>query len=345
MSRPHLAAVVEDAFNNGLAAILRRRGWSTRILVYPGYGSVTSVRVLGRVLLARREDDDRDAEATQRGWRAFVTAQVAGVPVTITLGNRELRTTSDRGGYLDVVIDDHGLEPGWHQVRIQADGAEESGSVLVVTAEPTIGLVSDIDDTVISTSLPRPLLAAWNTFVLSESARRPVPGMAELYQQLLAGHPQAPTCYVSTGAWNTAPTLARFLGRHGFPDGPLLLTDWGPTNTGWFRSGPEHKWACLRRLVEELPNVTWILVGDDGQNDPVIYDGFAREHPDKVLAIGLRQLTPTEQVLSHGLPGPNPGRGGSRHRDASQIPVYRAPDGHGLLPQLRSAVELNGRAR
>jgi len=27
----------------------------------------------------------------------------------------------------------------------------------------------------------------------------------------------------------------------GFPEGPLLLTDWGPTNTGWFRSGREHK--------------------------------------------------------------------------------------------------------
>jgi phosphatidate phosphatase APP1 len=43
--------------------------------------------------------------------------------------------------------------------------------------------------------------------------------------------------YLSTGAWNVAPAVRRFLGRHGYPQGPMLLTDWGPTNTGWFRSG------------------------------------------------------------------------------------------------------------
>lgn len=345
MARPHIAAVIEDAWNARLATILRWRGWSTRVLVYTGYGSVSSVRVLGRVLLARHSDDDRRAEETQRGWRAFLTAQVAGIPVSVTVGDREVPATSDRGGYLDVTVDGHGLDPGWHQVQIDADGARATGSVLVVTPEPTIGLVSDIDDTVISTSLPRPLIAAWNTFVLSENARRPVPGMAELYRELLSGHPEAPTLYLSTGAWNTAPTLVRFLRRYGFPEGPLLLTDWGPTNTGWFRSGLEHKWACLRRLVEELPNVSWVLVGDDGQNDPMIYGGFAQEHPDKVRVIGLRQLTATEQVLSHGLPVPNEELTPSRRRTPAQTPEYRAPDGYRLLPLLRPAVELDGQAR
>ena len=26
-----------------------------------------------------------------------------------------------------------------------------------------------------------------------------------------------------------------------YPDGALLLTDWGPTKDRWFRSGQEHK--------------------------------------------------------------------------------------------------------
>ncbi|MBO0812357.1 MAG: DUF2183 domain-containing protein [Microlunatus sp.] len=344
--RDHIAAVLEDAWNARLAAVLTRRGWSTRLLVYTGYGSVSSARVLGRVLLARRRDDDRPAEDTRRGWRAFVTVQLAGAPVKITLGRRQLETTSDRGGYLDVTVEDHQLQPGWHDVRISADGAADAiGSVLVVSPESSIGLISDIDDTVISTSLPRPLIAAWNTFVRSEAARRPVPGMAELYRQLLARHPGAPTIYLSTGAWNTAPTLARFLRRYGFPPGPLLLTDWGPTNTGWFRSGREHKEASLRRLLDELPGVRWLLIGDDGQNDPMIYRAFADEHPDRVVAIGLRQLTPTEQVLSHGLPVPNEEVTQQRGRHPQHTPVYRAADGFGLLPQLRPVVVPDGQDR
>ena len=151
--------------------------------------------------------------------------------------------------------------------------------VLVVGTTVTHGIISDIDDTVLSTSLPRPMIAAWNTFMRSEGARRPVPGMATMYRELLAEHPDAPVIYLSTGAWNTAPLLTRFLRRSGFPAGPMLLTDWGPTNTGWFRSGQEHKHAQLHRLARELPHVKWLLVGDDGQHDPKIYTEFTAPAP------------------------------------------------------------------
>ena len=49
---------------------------------------------------------------------------------------------------------------------------------------------------------PRPLLAAWNTFVLDEHARMAVPGMAVLYERLTTAYPGAPVLYLSTGAWN-----------------------------------------------------------------------------------------------------------------------------------------------
>jgi phosphatidate phosphatase APP1 len=346
MTRPFYAAVIEDAVNSVLAAVLRRRGWTPEVLVFTGYGSLSQVRVFGRVLLARRRDDqDREAdqEIARRGWRAFMTAQLSGVPTTITLGDRTVSATSDRGGYVEVMVDQHGLEAGWHQVRISTPGSAEAvGSVFVVGSEPTIGLISDVDDTVITTLLPRPLIAAWNSFIRSESARRPVPGMAELYRGLLAGHPKAPTIYLSTGAWNTAPSLTRFLRRHGFPRGPLLLTDWGPTNTGWFRSGLEHKRYSLRRLVRELPNVRWVLIGDDGQNDPGIYAEFAGEFPDHIVVTGLRQLTPGEQVLSHGLPVPAEDLTPPRRRPPETERVVRAPDGYGLLPLLRPIVAREG---
>src|SRR5699024_1395626 len=194
----------------------------------------------------------------------------------------------------------------------------------------------DIDDTVMVTHLPRLLIAAWNTFFRDELAREPVPGMAPLLRALAAEGPDAPVFYLSTGAWNTAPTLTRFLRRHKYPEGPLLLTDWGATNTGWFRSGQEHKINELHRLLRDFPDTRWILVGDDGQHDPTIYGDFTRRHPDAVEAVLIRQLTTTQQVLSHGLPIANDELLG---KDYSGVPMLRAPNGfqlHSILSRSRA---------
>jgi hypothetical protein len=138
--------------------------------------------------------------------------------VTITVGDKTVHTRTDRSGYIDTKVKGHRLDPGWHEARISSVDAEDVvAAVLIVGAHETFGLISDIDDTVISTSLPRPMIAAWNTFVKSENARHVVPGMATMYRELLEKHPNAPMVYVSTGAWNTAPTLTRFLRRHGYP--------------------------------------------------------------------------------------------------------------------------------
>jgi phosphatidate phosphatase APP1 len=346
MARPHAAALIEDAFHRRSNAVMRGRGWGTRTISHTGYGSQDFVRVLGRVLLSRQTHTPvvtganghlrelRDTSGEQRGWRAFVTAGAMNVPVQVRVGERTADTFSDRSGYIDVVISEPGLEPGWHAVTIAAEGGRPvQAAVLIIDREARFGLVSDIDDTVISTSLPRPFIAAWNTFVRQETARHLVPGMAPMFRTLIGEHPGTPTFYLSTGAWNTAPTLTRFLKRHGYPAGPMLMTDWGPTNTGWFRSGQDHKTEALHRLAREFPRIRWVLIGDDGQHDPKIYGDFARDRPDVVEAIAIRELSPTEQVLSHGIPVSIEEFAPRVRRD---VPVCRAPDGYSLLRQLKA---------
>ncbi len=321
----HRAARVEEAVKGVVGSRLRRRGYQTRVIAYPCYGGPGWVRVLGRVLLGREAEQAERAAAERaavRGWRNFLTVPVGDQEVRVRVGGHELHLRTDRGGYLDEVVPVD-LPPGAHELHLSvdddaagdgapgddpagttgaADGASGTATITVVGPEPTIGLLSDIDDTVVVTRLPRPLIAAWNSFVLSEKARVPVNGMADLYRQVVAEHPGAPVLYLSTGAWNVAPTLTRFLRRSGYPTGPLLLTDWGPTNTGWFRDGSAHKRETLARLARELPQVTWLLVGDDGQHDPALYAEFAAAAPERVAAVGIRRLTPAEKILAGGAP-------------------------------------------
>jgi phosphatidate phosphatase APP1 len=177
------------------------------------------------------------------------------------------------------------------------------------------------------TAVPRPFLALWNTFVLNERARMATPGMAVLMDRLLVEYPEAPVIYLSTGPWNAAPTLARFLSRNLYPSGTLLLTDWGLTQDRWFRSGQEHKRRNLQLLAEEFPDMRWLLFGDNGQHDEAIYSDFSRQHPDSVAAVGIRQLSAGEAVLAGG-------HSDSGDHTGTSVPWLYSPDGAGLAKGL-----------
>jgi phosphatidate phosphatase APP1 len=328
---PERALRVESHVRDQVASRLSRRGWVPRVLAYPGYGGAGWVRVLARVLLAPEGMTSSDDQIV-RGWTRFVVLPTEGVKVRITVGERTHEVVTGHQGYLDLRLDSD-LPPGWHEISLEvADNPPVVTRVHVVGPETRLGLLSDIDDTVIVTMLPRPLVAFRNTFLLREDDRRAVPGMAGLYQQIVEADPDVFVVYLSTGAWNVAGVLRRFLRRNGYPPGPMLMTDWGPTEKQWWRSGREHKRTQLTRLFDELPHLRWLLVGDDGQHDVTLYAEAVERHPDRVHAVLIRQLSATEQVATHG----SPVRISQRVRAGeTDVPEIRAPDGDGLAAGLR----------
>ncbi|MBF4560811.1 DUF2183 domain-containing protein [Microbacterium sp. VKM Ac-2870] len=310
----------------------RARGLRPSVSAYPGYGGEDWVRVLGRVLIVptvrpRRRARHRGDDASVRGWRSFAAVPVGYAHVTVTVDGVSHDVVADRGGVIDTVLPAR-LQPGWQPLTMSVEGSEPFETrVFIVGSDVRFGVISDVDDTVMVTALPRPLVAAWNSFVLDEHARQPVPGMAVLLERLVRDHPGAPVVYLSTGAWNVAPTLQRFLRRHLFPPGALLLTDWGPTHDRWFRSGRAHKEENLRRLAREFPQVTWMLIGDDGQHDDALYTEFTSAHPEHVTAVAIRRLSSAEAVLAGG-------RTAVDDHSAAGVPWVTGDDGAALLDRL-----------
>lgn len=300
----HLEAWVERRASYWLA----RKGWRPTPLVFETYGRSAVeggdgwVRVLVRVLIMP-PTSRRSAEGRSRGWRRYISVSAPDLPVRITVGDTVHRTRTEPGGYIDMLLPVD-LPPGQHQISVAVPGGAEAGVGRVNVIDPSIGrgVVADVDDTVLVTLLPSPLQAFWNTFVMQEGNRSAVPGMARFLQEESRGF----VVYLSTGAWNYAPVIRDFLARHDFPAGACILTDWGPSMQRWFRSGVGHKRTELRRLREEFPELTWTLVGDDGQHDPAIYADFAAEFPDSVDTIAIRTLTPAEHLVTGGVPvGPD----------------------------------------
>ena len=302
--RRHWAALIEDRVLGALGAVLRSLGWIPRVEAYTGYGTPRRVRILGRVLLSPVRTGRSDPQPAQRGFRSFLAVPAPRQQVTVLIGSTAVVAVSDRAGYIDLEVgldDDAELKPGWQAARlVPAEGSTTPvrAGVVVIGDDVRLGVISDIDDTAMVTAVPTLLVAAWNMLWVRTARRVAVRGMADLYGRIAERHPDAPFVYLSAGAWNTARTLRRFLVRHGYPPGPLLLTDFGPTPSSWFRSGSQHKRTSLQHLFRMFPHMSWVLFGDDGQKDPEIYTTAAREHPEKVVAIGIRTLTGAERVIA-----------------------------------------------
>jgi phosphatidate phosphatase APP1 len=322
----HFAARMEDAIQLRRQRRARRHGREAAIIPFTGYGSTSWIRVLARVVLAEPGKTTVKPQQKVRGWKSFFALSIADPTVEVEIDGRRHTVTGDRGGVVDAVVQ-VSLTPGWHTLRLSSEGSDPvEAPVFIVGDDIEFGIVSDIDDTVMVTALPRPLVAAWNTFVLDEHARTPVPGMAVFLERTAREHPGSPIIYLSTGAWNVAPTLTRFLSRNLYPAGALLLTDWGPTHDRFFRSGREHKRTNLDRFAEDFPRLRWLLVGDDGQHDESLYRSFEERHPDRVAAVAIRQLSPGEAVLAGGR-----SKVGGQHEGA---PWVYAGNGAELLDQL-----------
>lgn len=316
-----------------LAAVLRRRGWTYAVLPYPGYGVDGSARVLARVVLAAPGREPSTVRGVA-GWRRLVTLQRSRVAVQVSAAGQDTvhEVRSGPGGFVDAVLP-WSFAPGERTVTFRVGDREPvEAPVHVADPDARTGIVCDVDDTALVTGLEHPLGAAWRTMSRAFAQRAPVEGMAHL---LVAAHAEhgsdhSPVVYLSTGPWNFNGPLARFLDRHGFPAGPLLLTHWGPSDAGVFRDGRAHKRRSLQRLRADFPGVRWLLVGDDGENDPEVYADFAREHPQHVLAVALRQVGPRAAATA--------GDAAVGTVDGTRVPEVRGTDGHRLLRGLRAAV-------
>jgi len=278
------------------AALLRRPGWGLALLPYVGHGTSTRLHLRARTV-ARRHRAQRPSGPSAvllTGIGRYLSAEVAGVEVTVEVGDRSLQTVSDDEGYVNVDLDVD-LSPGLRQVTFRLGPASEvSGTALVVDPAARLGIVSDIDDTIIHTGLTRMMEAIRTTLLVAEEARVAIPGGAELYRGLAAGDGgRAPVFYVSTGAWNLHAVLERFLERHGFPRGPMLMTDWGPGVKWVFREDSiVFKSRTIIERIDEHPHLRWVLVGDSGQHDPEAYAAVARARPGRLHAIYIREVPP-----------------------------------------------------
>jgi hypothetical protein len=87
--------------------------------------------------------------------------------------------------------------------------------------------------------------------------------------------------------------LEAFFALHGIPVGPILfLRDWGLSLSHPLpRASRGHKLNLIREMLELYSDLPFVLIGDSGQHDPEIYTQVVREHPRRVAAVFIRNVS------------------------------------------------------
>ncbi|MBZ5738755.1 App1 family protein [Nocardioides mangrovi] len=266
-----------------------------RFATFGGHGTTEGVVVRGRVLDNPPPSDAVEGEgvgaALARTIGQFVTDELPGVPLRVTVGGTSVEAASDGEGYFRVELSPGATTSPWTEGTVEladehrglTDPHRTTFRVRVPGPEARFGVISDVDDTILETGVQRVGLMLAQTFTGSALTRTPFPGAAELYRDLAGA--DNPVFYVSSSPWNLHSFLQGFLEHRAFPAGPLLLRDLIGNHDGRAR-----KHDRIEEILRLHPDLSFVLIGDSGEKDPQIYADIVRAHPGRVLAVYIREV-------------------------------------------------------
>jgi phosphatidate phosphatase APP1 len=284
-----------------------------RIEAYRTFGRPDRAYVRGRVL---RSPPVQPSTEHDSPWlnlaamvRRFESDEVPRARVVVRFPGGEHEVAANDEGYFECWVEPRphfSASALWHTLELELahpregdQPVREQASVLVPPPGCALGVISDLDDTVIRTDVTSTLRMMKNVFLHNARTRMPFPGVAAFYRALEKGTGKTafnPIFYVSSSPWNLHDVLTDFLTVQKIPLGPLLLRDWGLTREGVVPGkNTEHKLDAIRRILGLFPDLHFVLIGDSGQEDPEIYLQVVRENPDRVQAVYIRNVTPNPE--------------------------------------------------
>ena len=283
--------------------------WPVTIAAYRGYGRPDRIFLKGRVLKDRRiiaRNINSRWRALIQTYKRFNSQEISGAEVSVQLGANALAALTDAEGYFQIEASlPAPLPPDcgpWQRAEVQVRSIpgrvldfQAPAHLLIPPAEARIGIISDIDDTVLQTDVTSllKLKMIYHTIMKGAARRQSFSAAAAFYQALhcgLDGQPLNPVFYVSNGPWNLYDLLEEFLLLNDLPAGPILLRDFGIPYQQRPPGYKGHKYSSIAHIFETFPGLRFVLIGDSGEKDPYIYRSIAEAFPGRVAAIYIRDV-------------------------------------------------------
>ncbi|AFL82486.1 hypothetical protein Aeqsu_3048 [Aequorivita sublithincola DSM 14238] len=286
--------------------------------LYRGYVNDQELVVFGHVFKSWAPDKYR---LDRRGIRHAVSVihmfrikPLENVAVKLRFKNIDVFTKTLADGYFRFTIPyTEKLEPGWHSYEVSCKiydfGIVES-SELLKPFESKFGIISDIDDTFLVSHSGNFLKKLYVLLLKNINKRKIFEDVVPHYQSLSRAGQENDTAsnsffYVSSSEWNLYEFIDSFARLHQLPKAVIKLKKIKTGISDFLftgRGSHDHKFEKIKDIIMFYPNLEYVLLGDDSQKDPFLYERIVKIFPENIKAIYIRQTgRKTKQLVEKTL--------------------------------------------
>lgn len=259
------------------------------------------------------DDDVDDASFIDDRVRPFLVDNERDKSITIQVAGESFPAgTSESNGHFSNALSSKNLGSGADSAKTKSDVSNTSAnqSLKVTAVLPDgdqrsfsgrlhlipsrgVSVISDIDDTIKHSQVTNKQELIKNTFIRPFQS---VDGMSEVYSGLAKSN--VAFHYVSGSPWQLYQPIATFLSESGFPEGTFHLKHFRLKDSSAIEllsSQEKTKLAAITPLLHDFPDRRFILIGDSGEQDPEIYGQIARDFPEQIIGIFIRNVTEADR--------------------------------------------------
>ncbi|GHB75657.1 App1 family protein [Persicitalea jodogahamensis] len=283
---------------------------SHELKLYRGYANDREVVVQGHVFRKYPSSQnlyDREGfRYIKSVFQLFTVKTVPNARLIFRFNGQEVETRALFDGYFRFAVPlSEKLKSGWHPFSVTLDDQIDGQAVnimkeddLLVPSQGGYTIISDIDDTFLVSYSGNVLKKLYVMLTRNVEARKPFEGVVKHYQLLsLAGRKadgqeKNTFFYVSSSEWNLYEYINRFIIKQNLPKAVLKLKKIKTSLFDFFSTGGgshQHKQNKIEHIVTFYPQHTFILLGDDSQRDPYIYENIVKIYPRNIRAIYIRR--------------------------------------------------------
>lgn len=288
--------------------------------LYRGYTNGEELIVMGHVFKPTTRKDYDFQKKNLKNARAviklFTIKTQSNTDVYLDYNGNKIRTRTLDDGYFKFSIPLTEVLPfGWNTYKVSIYHNEKELVFEGSYVHPTKGewgFISDIDDTFLvsySSSFFRKLYVL---LFRNLNKRKVFEDVAIHYDALSrAGRTEDDErnvfFYVSSSEWNLYQFIKQFAVLHQLPKAVFLLKKIKTGITDFVYSGRgdhNHKFEKIKHILEMYPKLQFVLLGDDTQQDPYLYQNLCKIFPVSVKAVyirqaGSRQKNKTLQIMEN----------------------------------------------